>query len=180
MDKVTSPAKSALQFGVLFGLIMTLEFVVSYVLNIDPATNQTFGIFLNLLNFLILPILFIALACTNYKNKINSGFVTFGECIKIGVVVCVIAALLYGIFTAIFNVIFPEFAEEILRKTRDVMMKQNPDMPQEQMEMALSWTKKFMNPAIAIPFTVVMYAFIGLLYSLIVGAIVKKERPQSF
>lgn len=177
MEKTTSPSKSAIQYGVLFGLIMVVEFVISYILNIDPTTNKGFGITLNLINFLVLPIILILLGCNNYKNKINSGFISFGEAIKIGVVICVIGALIYGIFTAIFNVIFPEFTEEILRKTRDVMVQQNPEMPEEQIEMALSWTKKFMSPAIAVPFTVVMYTFIGLIYSLIIGAIVKKERP---
>ncbi|WP_295336516.1 DUF4199 domain-containing protein [Flavobacterium sp.] len=177
MEKTTSPSKSAIQYGVLFGLIMVVEFVISYILNIDPTTNKGFGITLNLINFLVLPITLILLGCNHYKNKINSGFISFGEAIKIGVVICVIGALIYGIFTAIFNVIFPEFTEEILRKTRDVMVQQNPEMPEEQIEMALSWTKKFMSPAIAVPFTVVMYTFIGLIYSLIIGAIVKKERP---
>jgi hypothetical protein len=177
MEKTTSPSKSAIQYGVLFGLIMVVEFVISYILNIDPTTNKGFGITLNIINFLVLPITLILLGCNHYKNKINSGFISFGEAIKIGVVICVIGALIYGIFNAIFNVIFPEFTEEILRKTRDVMVQQNPEMPEEQIEMALSWTKKFMSPAIAVPFTVVMYTFIGLIYSLIIGAIVKKERP---
>jgi hypothetical protein len=37
-----------------------------------------------------------------------------------------------------------------------------------------------MNPAVAIPFTIAMYAFLGLIYSLIVGAVMKKENPQSY
>jgi len=37
-----------------------------------------------------------------------------------------------------------------------------------------------MSPIFAIPITIVMYAFIGLIYSLIVGAIVKKDPNQSF
>jgi len=180
MENITSPSKSAVQYGVLFGLIMIVEFVISYVLNIDPTTNKAYGIVVNLINFLVLPIALILVGCNNFKNKINSGFISFGEAIKIGVVICVIGALVYGIFSAVFNTIFPEFMEEILRKTRDVMVQQNPEMSEEQLEMALSWTKKFMSPAIAIPITIVMYAFIGLIYSLIIGAIVKKERPQSF
>ena len=104
----------------------------------------------------------------------------FGECLKIGVLICVLAALIYGVFGAIFNALVPEFMEEILRKSRNVMMEQNPSMTQEQVDMAISWTEKFMNPLISIPFTLLMYAFIGLIYSLIVGAIVKKDSPQNF
>jgi hypothetical protein len=37
-----------------------------------------------------------------------------------------------------------------------------------------------MNPIISIPFTIIMYAFIGLIYSLIIGAIIKKDSTQSY
>ena len=60
------------------------------------------------------------------------------------------------------------------------MLTENPTMSDEQVEMGLTMIKKFMNPAIAIPFTIAMFAFLGLIYSLIIGAIMKKENPQSF
>ena len=180
MENTVSPTKSGVLYGVLFGIIMILEFVVSYVLDIDPIKNSSIGIVMNVFNYLIFPILFIYIGCNNYKNKLNLGFITFGECLKIGVSICALAGLLYGLFSGAFGLIFPEFTEEILRKTKDVMLAKNPDMPSEQIEMALSWTKKFMNPAIAIPFTIAMFAFLGLIYSLIIGAIMKKENPQSF
>ena len=54
------------------------------------------------------------------------------------------------------------------------------NMTEEQVDMAIGVTRKFMSPFIAIPSTIAIYAFIGLLYSLIIGAIVKKDRNQSF
>ena len=180
MEKTISPSKSATPFGVLFGIIMILQFVIAYVLEINPASNKVYGITINLLNYLILPIALILIGCNNYKNKLNSGFISFGEALKVGVTICVIAGLLYAVFSGIFNLIFPEFAEKMLNSARETMLQQNPDMPKEQMEMGLSIAKKFMNPAIAIPITIVMFAFIGLIYSLIIGAIVKKERPIGY
>lgn len=179
MEDTVSPTKSGLQYGVLFGIIMIFEFVVSYVLDIDPIENRSIGIVMNVFNYLIFPILFIYLGCTNYKNKMNSGFITFGECLKIGVSICALAGLLYGLFSSAFGLIFPEFIDDILRKSRSAMLSEDPNMSSEQVEMGLSMIKKFMNPAIAIPFTIAMYAFLGLIYSLIIGAITKKENPQS-
>jgi hypothetical protein len=54
------------------------------------------------------------------------------------------------------------------------MLKQNPNITSKEMEIGLAMMKKFMNPLIVFPVTIAMYSFIGLLYSLIVGAIVKK------
>jgi hypothetical protein len=176
VSPLNSPSKSAIQYGIVYGVIMILELVISFSFNIDPTSNQSYGVLINLLNFVILPITFIVLACNNYKNKLNSGFITLGESLKIGVTVCIIAALLYAIFASVFNMLFPEFVEQVLQNTKKAMLQQNPDMPKEQMDMALSWTEKMMSPVFAIPITLVMYAFIGLIYSLIIGAIIKKER----
>ena len=158
---------------------MILEFVIGYILNIDPNTNPSFGVIISVLNYLILPAILIYIACNTYKIKFNNGFISFGQCLKIGVTICIIAGLLYGLFSAAFGMMFPEYFEEIMQKMRIVMRDKNPQMTSEQIDMAMSMTKKFMNPAISIPITIIMYAFIGLIISLIIGAIVKKDPNQS-
>lgn len=180
MEQKISPSKSALQFGILFGIFMVLEFVILYILNIDPITNPTVGIIVNVLNYLVLPVILITLGCTNYKQKLNGGFISFGECLKIGVTICLVAGLIYALFSIVFNMVFPEFMEDVLKKTRQVMLQQSPELTSEQLDMAIAMTKKFMSPALVVPVTVAMFSFIGLIYSLIVGAVVKNDKPQSF
>ena len=68
METKISPSKSAMQYGVVFGVIMILQLVISYVFSIDATTNKTYGIVINFLNFLVLPILFIYLGCVNYRD----------------------------------------------------------------------------------------------------------------
>lgn len=180
MEKTVSPAKSATQYGVIFGIIMILEHVISFSFNIDPQNNKTYGIAINILNYLILPIALITIACNNYKNKFNGGFISFSQSLKIGVSLCVVAAIIYCIFTLIFNAIFPEFMEDVLRKTKQAIIQQNPEMTKEQLDMTLSWTEKMMSPVFTVPIVIIMYAFIGLIYSLIIGAIVKREKPVGY
>lgn len=177
-NTTNSQTTSAVQLGVFFGIIMILEFVVLYILDIDPITNPMTGTVMNLFNYLIIPIALIYIVCNSYK-KSNSGFISFGECLKKGVTVCMIAGLIYALFSVAFNYFFPEFIENILRKTRAVMIQKSPEMTSEQLDMAMTWTKKFMNPMLMVPVTVLMFSFIGLIYSLIIGAIVKKDKPQS-
>ncbi|MWB94683.1 DUF4199 family protein [Flavobacterium sp. GA093] len=177
MDKNISPAKSGLLFGVLFGVIMVLEFVIMYVIGMKSLVNSSAGIIVNLANYLVLPILFIYLGCNHYKKDINNGFISFSECLKTGVSITVIAGLIYAAFSVIFNFIFPEFINEMLDISKEGMIKQNPNITAKELEMGLSMVKKFMNPFIVFPATLVMYALIGLIYSLIVGAIVKNDKP---
>ena len=179
MEKTVSPSKSAIQYGIIFGAIMILEYIVAYLFDIT-SEDKAYGISINLLNFLFLPILLITIGCNNYKNKFNSGFITLGECLKIGVTICIIAAIVYSLFTTIFNMILPEYAEKILNQVKEEIIRQGDGKPKEQTQMALAMTEKMMKPYITIPIAIVMYAFIGLIYSLIIGAIVKKEKPTSF
>ena len=171
--------KPAIRLGVLFGIIMVLEFMIFYVMDIDPITNPTVGAVMNFCNYLIFPVALISHVLNDYK-KTNHGFISFGESLKLGVTLCFIAGLIYALFSVIFNMIFPEFVDEILKKTKAVMIQKSPDMTSEQLEMAMTWTKKFMNPMIVVPVTILMFSFLGLIYSLIIGAIVKKDKPQSF
>lgn len=180
MEKGISPAKSGLQFGVLFGVLMVLEFVVMYIVGMKSLVNTSVGLIVNIANYLVLPLVFIYLGCTNYKKNVNNGFISMGESLKTGVSITFIAALIYAVFNVIFNFIFPDFINEMISISRETMLAKKPDMTSEQLEMGLSVMKKFMNPFIVLPATLAMYSFFGLIYSLIVGAIVKNENPQSF
>ena len=108
MTETISPGKSAINFGITFGIIMILQFAIMYVLDINPQETPVIGVIINLLNYLIIPFLFIYLAANNYKIKLNNGYISMGETIKVGLTVCAVAALMYGIFYLIFD-----FGEEI-------------------------------------------------------------------
>jgi hypothetical protein len=167
----------AMPFGITFGAIMILMFVASFALEIDPLENKWVGISMQVLNYLVIPILFISLALNKFKSQ-NHGYITLGEGLKNGVLLMLIAALVYGVFYTIFVYAVPEFIEEALAKTRDVMMDQNPSMSSDQIDLALSFTETFMKPYLAVPVTIAIYSFIGLIYSLIIGAIVQKKRDN--
>lgn len=177
MEKSISPAKSGIVLGILFGVIMVLEFVIMYVIGMRSLVNSSAGVIVNIANYFILPITFIFLGCNNYKTNISNGFISFGECLKIGVSITFIAAIIYATFNVIFNFIFPDFVDEMISISKEAMITKNPEMTSKQIEMGLSMVKKFMNPLIVFPFTLAMFSFIGLIYSLIIGAFIKKEKP---
>lgn len=173
-----TPAKSAVQYGVIFGIIMVLEFVIGYVMDFDPISDPWFGTLINFLNYLILPVALIIIGIKHFKQH-HAGFISLSQCLKIGVIICIIAGLIYALFFSLFITIFPEFVDDLISKTRSVMLK-TEGMTDEGMEMALSWTRKFMSPMFAIPATLLMFAFIGLVYGLIIGAIMKNKKPEVY
>jgi Protein of unknown function (DUF4199) len=174
-----SLAKSTIPYGVIFGIILVLEFVLSYTLELNSAENKGIGIVMGLMNNLILPFLFIFLACNNYKNKLNGGYISFGQCLKGGVSTMVLAALVSSVITSIFYLIIPKAKEQILEQTK-ISLASQPGMTSEQMKMSLEFTEIFLRPYALIPISIIMYAIIGLIISLIVGAIIKKDNPGAF
>ncbi|MCO6148499.1 DUF4199 domain-containing protein [Flavobacterium sp. NRK1] len=177
--KKPSLAKSTLPYGITFGLILFVEFIISYAFGLNSAENKMIGVIMFLFNNILFPFLFILLACNNYKNKINGGYISFGESLKAGVSVSVIAAAVSSITTSLFYIIIPEAKTQILEQTK-VSLAAQPGMTAEGMKMALKMTEIFTKPYVMIPFSILIYAFIGLIISLIVGAIVKKDNPGAF
>ncbi len=179
MEQKTSPAKSSIQFGLLYGAIFILELVITYSFNLGPD-DKTYGTIMSIFNYIVFPFTFVFLACKHYKNKFNNGFISMSESIKIGLSVAFIASLVYGLFFAVFNLIFPEYLPDMIESIKSASIKQNPTMTAEQLKMSMSMISKMLNPYISIPLGIVMNCFIALIHSLIVGAIVKKEMQQSF
>ena len=179
MKNTISPAKSGLLYGVFFGVIMILEFVIMYIVGMKSLVDTSAGVITNILNYLILPLALIYMGCNNYKKNINGGYISLNECLKTGVSIAFVAAFIYATFSVIFNIIFPEFTDEMIALTKGTMITKNPNMTSAELEMGLSMVRKFMNPLIVFPVTLAMYSFFGLIYSLLVGAVIKKDKYQS-
>jgi len=178
--QTTSSAKFAIPYGITFGAIMFMEFIIMQVLQPDPEKNGWIGVVINLLNFLVLPVTLILIACNTYKKNIGKGYIRMSDCIKCGVALCAMAGLVYAVGYFIYYIIAPEFIDETIQQIKIITIKKNPKTTSKELEMMSSVLAKTMLPYIAGPITIVMYSFIGLIESAIIGAVVKKENPGAF
>lgn len=182
--------KSAVFFGVIFGVVMILEFLILNQLDVDGVKNPTLGVVINLLNYMIFPVVFVLLAVLTYKNKHNEGYVSFSEILRIGAATTIVAALIFSLFNLAYNYMFPEFIEQTIEKMRNIALHQREKMLAEgateedvnsieNIEKYLEGTRKSMQSFFSVPMSIVIYAVIGLISSIIIGAFVKKDRPQT-
>lgn len=185
----TNFLKTVGTYGVLFGVLMIIEFLILYKIDIDAIQNPNLGIFVNLLNYMILPVVFVILAIRSYKYKYNGGYVSFSEVLRIGAATTVVAALVYSLFNLAFNFMVPEFVDQTIAKMREIALHQRESMLAqgakveevfsiEQIDQNLKLTKESMKSFFSIPMTIIMYAIIGIVAALIIGAFVKKDKPQ--
>jgi len=182
--------KPVVSFGLLFGMIMILEFFIFKNLDVDGIKNPTLVTLSSLFNYVIFPSLFIVLSVLRFKNKYNQGYVSFSDVLRIGVATTAIAALVLGFFSYIYyNYISPEFIDQTIEKMRNASFLQREEILQqgasqtdirsiEDIEQQLVGARISMQSFFSVMITIVLYSVIGIVSSIIIGAFVKRDKPQ--
>lgn len=171
MENKKSILKYSLNQGVILGVVFILFSVILYVTGIDPMDEKWTGY----INYIIMAFIFFY-AQKEYRDKINRGYLSIGEGIKIGITIAVIGGTISAIYQLIFmTVIEPDYLEQALLKLEEQMLEQNPDMTESQIEMTLGISRKVMSPAFIVPMGIIGSAFAGLILSLLTSLFVKKS-----
>lgn len=167
----TSIKKIALNYGVLLALISIILQVVSYVM--DAHIDRPWWVsFVQLL----ISIAIIVLGLRAFKME-NGGFLSFFQAIKTGLAISVVAAIISVVFNYIFiTYIDPDFIQKTLDFTRE-QMQETPNLSEEQIEMSMEMSTKFMTPWIMSAFSIIATLFFGFVISVLAGLALRKDPP---
>lgn len=114
---------------------------------------------------------------TKAKRTGQDGFLSFGQGLGTGVGIAFFASIIVAFYTFVFfNYLDPEMLEELVLRAEDQMYDQG--LPDEQVEMAMTYTRKFMAPIPMAVMVVLSYSIIGFIISLITSGILRKEDPS--
>lgn len=166
--KTTPPS----QQGLLIALPLVLFAVVTTILKME--SNKALG---------ALPVLVmiagIVWACLSYSKQM-AGNVTFGNVFNHGFKASAVVAAIMGLWVAIsLGLLFPDALDRAMDLQREAMQKKG-GIPDEQIDQALSISKKMALPMGTI-FSVIVYLVIGAIAALIGAAVAKKNpNPQPF
>lgn len=159
--------KFAVNYGLILGAIMVLIAIVMYAADM-AFKGQQWPVYLYYVAFPII----ILLTISKYKQY-SAGWLSFGEALKVGLVVGLISALVYTVYIIIFNYfIDTEFNAKIIEYATDQIAQS--DAPVEAKEMQLKMIEFFSNPIMGSAFWIAMSLFFSLIYSLIGGLVMKK------
>ena len=172
METDLSTSKFSVPYGVILGLVITVIAVTMYITGMLLAGEQ-WPVYIF---YLFFPV-FIGYCVYTYRNK-NSGFLSLGNALKVGVTIAVVGGIVYGIYNLIFfYIIEPGITDQLMEVARAKMFEENPNMTEEQANMALGFVEKFSNPFFSSGMYILLSAVFGFLYGLVSGAIFKRERP---
>ena len=86
------------------------------------------------------------------------------------------ASVILAFYTFIFvTFINPEYLENILKVAEQEILNSDPEISDENLDMALSMPQKMLQPQWMITLSVLGGTFMGFFYSLIISFFVKKE-----
>lgn len=171
--KQASVKSVAVNYGALLGVVSILLSVIAYVMNVHLERPT----WLSVLSIGVM-ILFIVYGLKAFK-KDNDGFLSLGEAIKVGLAIALVSGIIGVLYQYVFvSFIEPDYVEQMVEITELNMIEDNPNMPQEQRDMAINMTRKFMSPGIMVAIGIIVSLFLGFIISLIGGLVMKENRPE--
>lgn len=168
MENQPSTARSAIKWGLIIG-VASIAFSTIIFLS-GQFGNQT----LSYLGYLIL-IVGLVLAMKDFRTQ-NNGFMRYGQGLGLGSLTSAVCGVLSGAFIYVYMAfVDTTLNEQILDKAREQWEKQG--MSEQQMEQAAEMSKTFMGPGAMFVFGVLGTLIFGVILSLIIAAIMKKDPP---
>tara|TARA_B110000093_G_C12636186_1_gene272282 strand:+ start:42 stop:557 length:516 start_codon:yes stop_codon:yes gene_type:complete len=163
----TTPGKFGVNFGLVLGVLMIIISMLIYATDMAlKGQDWPMNIY-----YVLFPVT-IFYSINKYKKQ-NDGLLGVSEAIKTGIIVALISALVYVLYALLFNyVIDPSYNEQILEFSTNKIAES--DAPLEAKEISLKMIEFFINPINGSLFWIAMSLFLGLIYSLTGGLVMKK------
>ena len=173
MEKQASSKSIILNYGLYYGIISVLISVVMYALG--QHLEQGMGVMF--LGFAVM-IAFIILGIKKFKGD-NSGLITWGQSVKIGVGIIVIGVLIALVYQQLFiNFVEPDFMQQVNEKTLQSLV--DSGLSSEQIDAQMGIIKKMQTPLISSAITLAFAAFLAFVFSAIAGAVMKETEGEQY
>ncbi len=162
--------KHIVKYGVIYGFFWIIYGIIRYSTGYGRASNwwlSTVELFIH--------ISVIIYGLDKYKS-LNNGFLKLSEALKIGIGITFMGHIIGMIWHVLLKtVIDPEILNQILEAKRDQIIQNNPNISSELLSQKIKQTKYYSIFWLEITLLGI-YSLIGILVSLIAGAIMHKKR----
>lgn len=161
----------AMMYGLYLGLALIVYSLILYLasLNMNSTLNS-------LIYLIIAGGLFVSLK--QYRDGVNGGVMTFGEGMKLGILISLFAGFLSGVFSYVLHLVDPTLIDQIIQFQQEAMLEKG--MPEDQVAQMEEVMRKMSNPLIMVVSSLFSMALVGSILSLVVSAILKKKPANPF
>jgi hypothetical protein len=170
MDRPT-PFQTGLKYGLITSLLGIIASLILYSTGSGDPTGSSlqFGV------SIIIYVTGLYLGFDAFKRG-NEGFASLGELVKVAIFIGLITGGISGVFTYIYmQYIDSDIMTKIFDQQRLVL--EDKGLSDKEIDQALEMAKSFMSPKFLIPIQIITSVITLTILGLIVGAIMKKNRP---
>ncbi|WP_298765005.1 DUF4199 domain-containing protein [uncultured Polaribacter sp.] len=173
MENQANSKSIILNYGLYLGLAVVIISLVKYAMGALYTQEYYSGI----IGFALM-IAFVVLGIKKFKTD-NGGFLSFGQAVKVGIGVAMIAAVINVVYIYLLaNFIEPDFAVNTV-EAQKTMMADSFGMTEGQIEEATKSSLENFNLSL-LGGALIGNLFIGGVISLIAGAIMKKSEEETY
>jgi hypothetical protein len=171
--------KVVLTYGLIAGAVVSAFMAVSMISQADHLENMGTGAMIIGYLGMLISFTFIFVAVKNYRDKQNGGTVSFGKAFSIGLLISLIASVMYVITWAfVYKYHMPNFMEGYSAK---MIAEAKSSLSGAALDAEIASINNakdlYATPAGFILFTLAEIFPVGLLVSLIVALVLKRKRP---
>ncbi len=164
---------NAIKWGGLMAAALIVVNLIMYLTGMASPGNAAGSIVSSILSYVI-SIGAIVMGIKAYKSN-NNGFLSVGNGISQGLLICLVAGIVMAIWTYIYmGYIAPDMIEE----AKEQAMAGVSEAGGEGEDMALQMMDTMMSPAVMGGMALFMKLCLGLFVGLIAGLIMKNDRPM--
>jgi Protein of unknown function (DUF4199) len=168
MENNRTQNKISFTYGAICGLISIVLFLLFYFMGTDIQSKAP-----QYLSYAVLAIVII-LGIKSYRDQDLGGYISYSKALGTGTLISLYSGLIGAAFSVVFfQYIAPEMVDQIIAAATENMAKQG--VPEDQMQMGIDWTRKFMQPTWLFLFSVITSVFLGFVFSLLIAVFLKKE-----
>ena len=168
-EKKVTMSKTALTYGLgLSGILILLE-LLFYSLDIDRESKIRWV-------SIILVIGAMVLGVKSYRDTDLKGFITYGNSVSLSFLIGLYSAVVVSIFMFFMTkYIDPGMIEMIIEQGEEKILNGNPDISDQEYEMAMTMVTKMATPLMITIWTLVGVAFQSIIVALIISIFMKKK-----
>ncbi len=163
--------KANLNWGLILGLALVIYSALLYF------TDNMFNRSLGYVSYLLI-VIGIFFGVKAYRDNFLGGYISYGQTIGAGIIISLYASIIGAVFTILlYKFIDPDLSQKLYAFSEQQMLDKGT--PEDQVEMAMKMTEKFLNPYFMAGFAILGSVIVGLIISLIEGIFLKKENPAN-
>lgn len=167
-----SMSSTAIMNGIVLGVALIAISFLFYMISSDLVK---YG---NWLGYIV-HIGLLVYAMIQFKNAQEGRLISYGRTFKLGFLMSLYAGILVAVYTFIqFTVIAPEELANAVLIAEDAILETNPNMSDEQFDMAMKISTWMLTPTMMTIMTLVGVLIRGTIFSLIIAAFVKSDNSK--